>query len=470
MTATALVTGATGTIGAALVPALLRAGWTVRVLTRRRDALDPSWAAQVQVVQGDASDAEVRRRALAGVEVVYFLLHSMAAAGDFAARDRGLARGFAASAREAGTRRIVYLSGLHPAGPLSAHLASRVEVGEILLASGVPTAVLQAGVVLGEGSASFEMLRHLTERLPAMLGPRWLGNRIQPIALPDVVHYLVRAADLPPDVNRTIDLGMDEVLTYSEMMRRYARVAGLLPRFVATVPVLTPWLASHWVGLVTPVRAAIAKPLVGSLIHDAVRSEQDAARILGDPPGGTVGFDDAVRAALAGRDPHRWARTVAGVGVAVAGCAVLGSLATAPDTRWYRRLRKPVWQPPAAAFPLVWSALYATVALASAATIADLEEQGDPRAARGFRGALGLNLVLNAGWCAVFFRGHRLVPATVWAAALAASSLDLVRRARPAGTGKAVGLSAYAAWTSFATVLTGTVAALNRRTDQGGDA
>ena len=293
----------------------------------------------------------MRRRALAGVEVVYYLLHSMAAAGDFAARDRDLAQGFAASAREAGTRRIVYLSGLHPAGPLSAHLASRVEVGEILLASGVPTAVLQAGVVLGEGSASFEMLRHLTERLPAMVGPRWLGNRIQPIALPDVVHYLVRAADLPPDVNRTIDLGMDEVLTYSEMMRRYARVAGLLPRFVATVPVLTPWLASHWVGLVTPVRAAIAKPLVGSLIHDAVRSEQDAARILGDPPGGTVGFDDAVRAALAGRDPHRWARTVAGVGVAVAGCAVLGSLATAPDTRWYRRLRKPVWQPPAAAFP-----------------------------------------------------------------------------------------------------------------------
>ena len=293
----------------------------------------------------------MRRRALAGVEVVYYLLHSMAAAGDFAARDRDLAQGFAASAREAGTRRIVYLSGLHPAGPLSAHLASRVEVGEILLGSGVPTAVLQAGVVLGEGSASFEMLRHLTERLPAMVGPRWLGNRIQPIALPDVVHYLVRAADLPPDVNRTIDLGMDEVLTYSEMMRRYARVAGLLPRFVATVPVLTPWLASHWVGLVTPVRAAIAKPLVGSLIHDAVRSEQDAARILGDPPGGTVGFDDAVRAALAGRDPHRWARTVAGVGVAVAGCAVLGSLATAPDTRWYRRLRKPVWQPPAAAFP-----------------------------------------------------------------------------------------------------------------------
>ena len=293
----------------------------------------------------------MRRRALAGVEVVYYLLHSMAAAGDFAARDRDLAQGFAASAREAGTRRIVYLSGLHPVGPLSAHLASRVEVGEILLGSGVPTAVLQAGVVLGEGSASFEMLRHLTERLPAMVGPRWLGNRIQPIALPDVVHYLVRAADLPPDVNRTIDLGMDEVLTYSEMMRRYARVAGLLPRFVATVPVLTPWLASHWVGLVTPVRAAIAKPLVGSLIHDAVRSEQDAARILGDPPGGTVGFDDAVRAALAGRDPHRWARTVAGVGVAVAGCAVLGSLATAPDTRWYRRLRKPVWQPPAAAFP-----------------------------------------------------------------------------------------------------------------------
>ena len=326
MARTALVTGATGTIGGALVPALLDAGWEVRVLTRHPDSLDPSWCDRVQVAEGDAADAAVLGRALHGADVAYYLLHSMDDEGDFVARDRALATGFADAAREAGTGRIVYLSGLHPDGDLSPHLASRVEVGDILLASGVPTAVLQAGVVLGEGSASFAMLRHLTERLPVMIGPRWLTNRSQPIALADVVHYLVGAADLPPEVNRTIDIGMDEVLTYADMMRRYARVTGLRPRLVATVPVLTPWLASHWVGLITPVPAAIAKPLVGSLIHDAVRRETDAAALLGDPAGGLLGYDEAVRRALAGADPKRWGRRSALVGAALASVAVAGAL------------------------------------------------------------------------------------------------------------------------------------------------
>lgn len=326
MARTVLVTGATGTIGGALVPALLDAGWEVRVLTRHPDSLDRAWVDRVQVAEGDAADAAVLGRALHGADVAYYLLHSMDDEGDFVARDRALATGFADAAREAGTRRIVYLSGLHTDGDLSPHLASRVEVGDILLASGVPTAVLQAGVVLGEGSASFAMLRHLTERLPVMIGPRWLTNRIQPIALADVVHYLVGAADLPPEVNRTIDIGMDEVLTYADMMRRYARVTGLRPRLVATVPVLTPWLASHWVGLITPVPAAIAKPLVGSLIHDAVRRETDAAALLGDPAGGLLGYDEAVRRALAGADPKRWGRRSALVGAALASVAVAGAL------------------------------------------------------------------------------------------------------------------------------------------------
>jgi uncharacterized protein YbjT (DUF2867 family)/tryptophan-rich sensory protein len=461
---TVLVTGATGAIGGALVPVLLDNGWAVSVLARHPDRLDAAWRNHVTVTVGDAGDAAALGRALEGTEVAYYLLHSMDAGGEFGARDRTLARGFAEAARDAGTGRIVYLGGLHPSGRLSPHLASRVEVGEILLGSGVPTAVLQAGIVLGEGSASFAMLRHLTERLPVMVGPRWLGNRIQPIALADVVHYLVRAADLPPEVNRTIDIGMDEVLTYSAMMRRYARVAGLWPRFVAKVPVLTPWLASHWVGLVTPVPAAIAKPLVGSLIHQAVRCETDATDLLGDPSGGVLGYEDALRRALAGVEPKRWSRTLAGVGAAVAACAVAGSLATKPGAGWYRRLRKPRWQPPPAALPVVWTALYAATATASTATIAELDEAGRTREAAAYRRALAANLVLNAGWSAVFFRLQRLGLATAWSALLATSSADLARRAAATGPGKAAALGAYAGWTAFATLLSGRVATLNRRT------
>ncbi len=196
--------------------------------------------------------------------LAYYLLHSMDDEGDFVARDRALATGFADAAREAGTGRIVYLSGLHPDGDLSPHLASRVEVGDDpCWRPASRSTVLQAAAwCWGRDRRCSSMLRHLTERLPVMVGPRWLTNRIQPIALADVVHYLVGAADLPPEVNRTIDIGMDEVLTYADMMRRYARVTGLRPRLVATVPVLTPWLALPGRPDLTRCRAAIAKPSV----------------------------------------------------------------------------------------------------------------------------------------------------------------------------------------------------------------
>lgn len=458
----ALVTGASGAVGARLVPALLDEGWAVRVLARTPAKLDPAWRDRVEVVQGDASDADDVAGALAGIGVAYYLLHSMDAAGRFRERDRALARTFAAAALDAGVQRIVYLSGLHPEGELSDHMASRVEVGEILMASRVPTAVLQAGVVLGEGSASFDMLRHLTERLPVSVGPRWLRNRIQPISIDDVVHYLIAAAKLDPGVNRTIDIGMDEVLTYTDMMRRYARVTGLAPRLVGTVPVLTPGLASHWVGFVTPVSNHVARPLVGSLIHDAVRSEQDASALLGDPPGGTVGFDEAIRRATANTRPRRWSRTLAGVGAGVAACAVAGSVLTTPNSAWYRRLAKPAWQPPAAAFPLVWTTLFGAIWIASTATICDLEDAGQDAPAAEFRGALAVNLALNAAWSGLFFRAHHLPVATAGAAVLAASSADLARRAAKAGPGKAVSLGLYAAWCGFATVLSGTIARLNR--------
>ena len=195
--------------------------------------------------------------------------------------------------------RIVYLGGLHPEGAdLSVHLASRVEVGQVLLDGPVPAAVLQAAVVLGDGSVSFDMLRYLTERLPVMVAPRWLRNRIQPIAVDDALHYLVGAASLPAEVNRTFDIAGPEVLTYEQMIQRFAAVTGLRRRLVLRVPVLTPWLASHWVGLITPVDAGVAKPLVGSLVHEVVRREEDLDDLVGVPEGGLLGFDDAVRRAM----------------------------------------------------------------------------------------------------------------------------------------------------------------------------
>ena len=298
----ALVTGVTGYIGSRLVPRLLDEGWRVRALTRDQGKVaDRGWRDRVEIVEGDATSAETLDRALAGVDVAYYFLHSMDGEGGFVERDRELARTFGRSATDAGVGRIVYLSGLHPhEGPLSDHLASRVEVGDILMASGTPTAVLQAAIILGSGSASFEMLRHLTTRLPAMITPKWLDNRIQPIAVRDVMHYLVGAADLPAGVNRTFDIGGPEVLTYREMINRFAKIVGLRPRVIVSVPVLSPYLASQWVGLVTPVPTGVAKPLVGSLLHEVVCTEHDIDDLVGAPPESLLSFDTAVADAIAG--------------------------------------------------------------------------------------------------------------------------------------------------------------------------
>jgi len=294
------VTGVTGYVGGRLVPELLAAGYRVRAVARNPDRLrSQPWYDDVEVATADASDPEAIRTALEGVDVAYYLIHSLGSGRSFEARDRHTALVFAQAAREAGVGRIVYLGGLHPEGEeLSPHLQSRTEVGEILLASGVPTTVLSAAVILGSGSASFEMMRYLTERLPAMTVPRWVDNRIQPIAIRDVLRYLVGSAAMPPDVSREFDIGGPDVLTYRDMMQRYAAVAGLPRRVIVGVGVLTPRLSSLWVSLVTPVPSGLARPLVESLVHEVVCDEHDIADHVPDPPGGLVGFDRAVRLAL----------------------------------------------------------------------------------------------------------------------------------------------------------------------------
>ncbi|KNX36845.1 NAD(P)H-binding protein [Luteipulveratus halotolerans] len=300
-TRTALVTGATGYVGSRLVPHLLEIGWHVKVLARRPERLTVhAWGDQVDVVPGDAADPDTLRRALADVDVAYYLLHSMDGGGDLSRRDHDLATTFASVAHERSVGRIVYLGGLHPSGRLSEHLASRTDVGEVFLASPVPAAVLQAGILIGTGSASFEMLRHLTHRLPVMVTPRWVTSRIQPIAIADALHYLAAAGTLPADVDRAFDIGGPDVLTYEQMIQRYVAVAGLRPRRIVVVPVLTPALASRWVGLVTPVPSGIARPLVDSLVHDAVCDEHDLTDLVGAPAEGATSYDDAVRRALDG--------------------------------------------------------------------------------------------------------------------------------------------------------------------------
>ena len=294
-----LVTGATGYIGGRLVPRLIDAGYRVRVFVRNPEKLiDVPWAHQVEIVEGDLRDAPSVARAVEDIDVLYYLVHSMGAKGEFEQTERTAATNVATAALAAGVSRIVYLGGLHPDGELSPHLRSRAEVGRILLESGVPTAALQAGVVIGSGSTSFEMVRHLTDVLPYMPAPQWVRNFIQPIAVRDVLYYLVESATLPQDVNRTFDIGGPNVLRYGQMMNGYALEAGLKQRPIAALPVLTPWLASQWVNLVTPIPRALAVPIIASLQYDCVVHEHDIENFIPDPEGGLTPYRRSVRLAL----------------------------------------------------------------------------------------------------------------------------------------------------------------------------
>lgn len=295
-----LVTGATGYIGGRLVPALLDRGHTVRAMARTPAKLDRAdWRDRAEVVQGDLTDPESLVAAFENTDVVYYLVHSMGTSKDFVAEEAQSARNVVEAARKAGVGRVVYLSGLHPDGvELSRHLASRTEVGDILIDSGIETVVLQAGIVIGSGSASFEMIRHLTDRLPVMTTPKWVHNQIQPISIDDALYYLVEAATAAVPQSRTWDVGGPDVLEYGDAMQVYAEIAGLYPRRFVVLPWLTPTLASRWVSLVTPIPSGLARPLVESLECDAVIHERDIDAVIPPPPGGLTGYRDAVNQAL----------------------------------------------------------------------------------------------------------------------------------------------------------------------------
>lgn len=281
-----LVTGASGFVGRSLVPALVAAGHDVRSATRRPAA----YHGPGEPVRLDVLDGTGLTDALDGCDVAYYLVHSMEAAG-FAVADRDAAARFAAAASAAGAR-VVYLGGLGQ-GEVSEHLRSRHEVGRILR-DGADTVELRAAIVLGRGGASFEIMRQLVERLPAMVCPKWVTTRCQPIALPDIVRYLVAA---PGVAAGSYDVGGPEILTYEQMMRRYAALTGRR-RLIVKVPVLSPRLSSLWLGLVTDLPASVGRPLVQGLSVEVVTGDD---RIRSLVPFTLLGYDDAVRLAIA---PH----------------------------------------------------------------------------------------------------------------------------------------------------------------------
>lgn len=280
---TVLVTGATGYIGGRLVPRLLEAGYRVRCLVRDPRKLDArSWAdrPELEIVAGDVGRDESLRAAMTGCNTAYYLVHSMMAAGRrYRSHDRQLATRFAECAAETGMERIIYLGGLGETGEhLSEHLTSRREVETALASTRVPVTVLRAAMIIGSGSASFEILRYLVERLPIMLTPRWVRTESQPIAVRNVLHYLVECLRVPETVGRTLDIGGPDIVTYRELMDVMSDALGLRRRVVVRVPVLTPRLSSLWIHLVTPLSHRIARPLAEGLRNRVVCRNDEAAR------------------------------------------------------------------------------------------------------------------------------------------------------------------------------------------------
>lgn len=299
-------------MGGRLVPRLLAQGYRVRCFARSPNKLaEYPWrdSPSLEVVQGDLEHPAEIEIAARGIDIAYYLVHSMVAAGDeYVERDHLLAKTFATAMKHAGVKRIIYLGGLGELGEgLSKHLASRREVEHVLRDHGVPTTVLRAAMIIGSGSASFEILRYLVDRLPIMVVPKWVDTQTQPIAIRDVLRYLVTCLDVPKTVDETIDIGGSDVVTYGQMMHLMAQKIGLKRRIILPVPVLTPRLSSRWIGLVTPVTSKIARPLAEGLRNRTVCRDDQAVDLM---PGPLFNVNDAVDAALgklkSGEIETRW--------------------------------------------------------------------------------------------------------------------------------------------------------------------
>lgn len=295
-----LVAGATGYIGGRLIPALERSSVQLRCLARNPDKLRAVVRPETEVVAGDVLDRASLDQALRGVRTAYYLVHLMSSSKDFESDDRLAAANFAEAAKAAGVGRIIYLGGLGDDSDsnLSPHLRSRHEVGEVLRKSGVETIEFRASAILGEGSLSYDMVKTLTERLPVMVCPRWLSTPTQPIAVSDVVSYLLAAKDLPKSGGRIYEIGGTDVVKYSDLIREYARQKGL-HRVLIPVPVLTPWLSGLWLAVVTPSSFDVGRHLIEGLKNPTIVRDR---RALDDFSIRPMGVSEAVRRAIAGED------------------------------------------------------------------------------------------------------------------------------------------------------------------------
>jgi len=296
-----LIAGATGYVGGELLKALLNASYSVRCLARRPETLRAKAIPGLEVAEGDVLNSASVRAAMASVSMAYYLVHSMGSAHSFEEQDRTAAQNFANAARDAGVQRIIYLGGLgHSTDKLSAHLRSRQEVGEILKSTGVPVIEFRASVVIGSGSLSFEMIRALVERLPVMIAPRWVSVDAQPIAVVDLLAYLIAALDHPIDASEIFEIGGSDRISYGGLMREYARQRGL-KRLVISVPFRTPRLSSLWLGLITPLYVRVGRKLIDSIRHSTIVEDPRAMDKFGIRP---CGFREAIAAAIHADNKH----------------------------------------------------------------------------------------------------------------------------------------------------------------------
>jgi uncharacterized protein YbjT (DUF2867 family) len=298
-----LVTGATGYIGGRLVPRLLEVGFRIRCLVRDASRLQGrAWRSEIELIEGDVLRPDSLVDATRGAAVAYYLVHSLGSGSDFSQRDLQAARNFGTAAKNGGVKRMIYLGGLgDPATELSVHLRSRQHTGDALRESGLPVTEFRAGVIVGSGSLSFEMIRYLTERVPVMICPRWVYTRIQPIAVRNVLDYLVAAMRVRASAGQILEIGGADVITYGEMLTFYAEVRGLR-RWLVPVPVLTPKLSSYWVHFVTPIPAEIARPLIAGLRNEIIVRDDCARRLFPDVQ--PLDYRTAVKIALEKLDAH----------------------------------------------------------------------------------------------------------------------------------------------------------------------